>query len=143
MTLEERIAKRKAEGWTLSCWHVRRGNGIYSCVDSYCDGTPRVRTLKHRYEIHQDALLDASKLGLGAVVIPVFTRTIKVKRGHSFSWALARMKEGKRVRMTNWIQGGYVHIVGDVLMSHGGQLVQWSGRDVVACVNANNWELAE
>jgi hypothetical protein len=60
-------------------------------------------TLRHRFVTEADAAKIAKKYG--GRVVPVFCTSKRAEpkmRGHSFSWALARMKEGKRVRRASW-----------------------------------------
>lgn len=131
MTLDERIAKRKAEGWTLSHWVVKSHTG-------YLTGT-RERSLnpiyKARFLTHQDA----QRTNAEGRIVPVFTRTIRTNHGHGFGWALARMKEGKTVRRPGKV---------DLLAIREGHLVDSYENTKVFLlsseyIEANNWELAE
>ncbi len=69
----------------------------------------------------------------------VWRRTIRTKRGHSFSWALARMKEGKTVmRIGNPSR----------LAMREGWLIDFYNNTKVQsiaseAIEANTWELAE
>ena len=132
MTLDERIAKRKAEGWTLSHWVVKSHTG-------YLTGT-RERSLnpiyKARFLTHQDA----QRTNAEGRIVPVFTRTIRTKRGHSFSWALARMKEGKRVRLATWNVDAEAYLsLGSVSFVRNGTHWNPSCAEMIS----TNWELAE
>lgn len=108
MTLEERIAKRKAEGWRLLCWVVKRDDrelGEQWLMDEEVKhghwGMDSVFAKRFGPQNHIGAGVIASS-HKGARAVPVFARTIKVKRGHDFAWALARMREGKRVTRPCW-----------------------------------------
>ena len=100
MTLDERIAKRKAEGWEVSCWVVKLPNGTY-LNRSHTGWTDAVSADRFRNSANAVRVVETIQ-HKGAYASPIFTRTTKLKRGHGFGWALARMKEGKRVRRAQW-----------------------------------------
>ena len=132
--LDERIAKRKADGWVLSHWVVKRFDGLYA---SSCAWTS-VRNAAHPFFSEIEAR-EKVHTGPSAKPVPVFVRTIRTKRGHSFSWALARMKEGKTVRRKGRPE---------LLAMREGWLVEFYENTKVHSLNschieASDWELAE
>lgn len=131
MTLTERIAKRLADGWTLSHWVVKSHAGY---LTGTCEWS-RDPTYKARFRTHQDA----QRTNAEGRIVPVFTRTIRTNHGHGFGWALARMKEGKTVmRIGNPSR----------LAMREGWLIDFYNNTKVQsiaseAIEANTWELAE
>lgn len=143
MSLDERIAKRKAEGWTLDRFVLKRDD---EAKFYYSSGTGFVRELGFaKPYISIEAASYDQKVDAGFAsetkIVPVFARTIKVKRGHSFSWALARMKEGKRVRRASWMRDSALRLnIGTMQFVYDGGAV---GHITDAYALAQDWELAE
>lgn len=142
MTLEERIAKRKADGWGVH-FIIKQGDNaldadgyLWSRDDGYA---------WERYLTIDDAKVSLSELDEPhhARIVPVFTRTIKVKRGHSFSWALARMKEGKRVRAGRWDKRCSLRLGDEFFYTFVGCDGQSRKYELLSYDAADTWELAE
>jgi len=99
-------------------------------------------TMRHRFVTEDDAAKIAKKYG--GSVVPVFCtskRTEPKMRGHSFSWALARMKEGKRVRMARWVSAAYVYVRENT--PYFVNETKSDFRPDFCHIMANDWELAE
>lgn len=119
----------------LSHWVVKSHTG-------YLTGT-RERSLnpiyKARFLTHQDA----QRTNAEGRIVPVFTRTIRTNHGHGFGWALARMKEGKRVRRASWENprdSFGIDPEGEIIF--GRHMNTLSVLDA-SHILATNWELAE
>lgn len=137
MNLDERIAKRKAEGWEVGCWVVKLPNGTY-LNRSHTGWTDAVSADRFRNSANAVRVVETIQ-HKGAYASPIFTRTAKLKRGHGFGWALARMKEGKTVmRIGNPSR----------LAMREGWLIDFYNNTKVQsiaseAIEANTWELAE
>ena len=99
MTLEERIAKRKAEGWELSHWVLKRKDGLYLSSSIEWD-TLLSKAVRLRDGRLWPEWITVEHTGK-AKKVPVFTRTIKVKRRRTYSfWQTCKMAmAGKKMRM--------------------------------------------
>lgn len=145
MSLDERIAKRKAEGWGLDRFVVKRDD---ESKFYYFSGTGFVRELGFaKPYISIEAASYDQKVAAGFAsetkIVPVFSRTIKVKRGHSFSWALARMKEGKRVRAGRWDKRCSLRLGDEFFYTFVGCDGQSRKYELLSYDAADTWELAE
>ncbi|MCH9836400.1 hypothetical protein K0U83_12095 [bacterium] len=141
MTLDERIAKRKAEGWEVGCWVVKLPNGTY-LNRSHTGWTDAVSADRFRNSANAVRVVETIQ-HKGAYASPIFTRTTKLKRGHGFGWALARMKEGKRVRRASWENprdSFGIDPEGEIIF--GRHMNTLSVLDA-SHILATNWELAE
>ena len=139
MTLDERIAKRKADGWEVACWVVKGSfdSGLYLDARGMCWGS---RPYAGRFP-SKEAAESTARIGdeTKCCATPVFARTIRTKRGHSFSWALARMKEGCWVRRRSWNESYKIRFSVGELQDVNGLEPDVLSEDLLA----TNWELAE
>lgn len=142
MTLEERIAKRKAEGWTLSHWVVKSGDlylneGRNGWGPKWAAGGYAAR------DWPDDIVAKFSSTGETCRAVPVFTRTIKAKRRRTYSfWQACKMAmAGKKMRMCD-PERDLVMTVGAVTRK-----VVWRVSAETVPVSEENinarWELAE
>ena len=149
MSLDERIAKRKAEGWHLLCWVVKRMDREFGeqwlIGDDLANGRWGMDSVfaKRFGTMNHGGASSTAKGYPGAYVAPVFKRTIKVKRGHSFSWALARMKEGKRVRAGRWDKRCSLRLGDEFFYTFVGCDGQSRKYELLSYDAADTWELAE
>lgn len=75
-------------------------------------------------------------------IVPVYHRVVKKPKGHGIGWAVARLKEGKRVRRREWgvsPPSDYVQLLFCQLMVNGGRPYELGDRDLFG----QDWELAE
>lgn len=134
MTIDERIAKRKAEGWRHIGFHVRdkRTGELYAPCGR--------KTFETEQAFLYAPTFDTSKAKPWQRIVPVFTRTIRTKRGHSFSWALARMKEGRWVRISLWPKAAKIRLHNEWITTENPQK---DFQPQVCHIMSMEWELAE
>lgn len=73
-------------------------------------------------------------------IVPVYHRVVKKPKGHGIGWAVARLKEGKRVRRRGWgAVSCYVQMVAGVMNFAGPNASGFFPSDVMS----RDWELAE
>lgn len=78
----------------------------------------------------------------GERIVPVYHRVVKKPKSHGIGWAVARLKEGKRVRRREWgvsPPSDYVQLLFCQLMVNGGRPYELGDRDLFG----QDWELAE
>lgn len=137
MTLDERIAKRKAEGWGVAYWIVK--NASNGTVYSECEEMENADAcLPLRWVDSAESLLDAGVVAEaeGAKVTPVFHRTIKRHRTYSFWQACKMAMAGKKMRRIDSPL---------TVENHSGSL-RWSDGSGLLVTETNinaRWELAE
>lgn len=141
MTLDERIAKRKAEGWEVGCWVVKLPNGTY-LNRSHTGWTDAVSADRFRNSANAVRVVETIQ-HKGAYASPIFTRTIKLARGHGFGWALARMKEGKRVRASRWDKRCSLRLSDEFFYTFVGYDGQSRKYELLSYDVSDTWELAE
>lgn len=139
MNLDERIAKRKAEGWTLDHFVVKRSD---ESKFYYFSGTGFVRELGFAkpyisIETASYGQKDAVRFASETKVVPVWSRTIKRHRTYSFWQACKMAMAGKKMRK-----------IGDNMpvMSAYCNEVRWDDGAAVRITGHNldaRWELAE
>lgn len=135
MTLDERIAKRKADGWTCVGYIRRRSDGMY-CTG----GVHGLSADRNRAAVYERPALELMPRWREFCV---WRRTIKGARGHSFSWALARMKEGKAVRRKSWARTVLSLKLTEFYFHFDGGAVATKPVVTETFLLAEDWELAE
>lgn len=60
---------------------------------------------------------------------------------HDFGWALARMREGKKVRLANWVSGCW-HLVGDQILDNFNTVVSQRQLAMMAAFS-DGWQVVE
>lgn len=86
--------------------------------------------------------LDAFMKHTCGKAVPVYHRVVKKPKFHGIGWAVARLKEGKRVRRREWgvsPPSDYVQLLFCQLMVNGGRPYELGDRDLFG----QDWELAE
>lgn len=149
MTIDERIAKRKAEGWRLLCWVIKRADREMGDQWLMDDEATNGRWASDSVFARRFGPNNPAGAGLiasshkGAHIVPVFTRTIRTKRGHGFGWALARMKEGERVRASRWDKRCSLRLSDEFFYTFVGYDGQSRKYELLSYDVSDTWELAE
>lgn len=144
MTIEKRsneVADERSEVRTPAFWRVVKYDvddvRIFYASQPAWTSSPQMSVCFGSLQNAKDVAFS-----YGGKVVPVYHRVVRKPKGHGVGWAVARLKEGKRVRRRGW--GGspssdYVQLVLGQLMINGGTPYETWGGDLLG----QDWELAE